>query len=114
MLFTMGPMGNMGSFGMFLIPLMIIALMLRDRGPVATFTKAGAISPETARRADSLKITRRYMLDGPLRRGVLVQTEDGRYWVDRERVRTLRLRLIVAAIIVTIIAGAVVAVQVID
>lgn len=107
----MGPMSGMGSFGMFLIPLMIIALMLRDRGPVATFTKAGAVSPETARRADSLKITRRYMLDGPIRRGVLVQTEDGRYWVDRQRVRTLRMRLIIAAVVVTIVAGVIVAVQ---
>ncbi len=87
---------GLGAFGALIIPISITALILKDRGVVSAFLKAGAISPQTARKPGSLSITRRYMMDGPIHRRTLVATGDGRYWVDRPRLQQHRRRLFTA------------------
>ncbi|TVQ53275.1 MAG: hypothetical protein EA377_08280 [Phycisphaerales bacterium] len=92
----MSPGSGLGAFGALIIPLSITALLLKDRGVVSSFLKAGATSPQTARKPGSLSITRQYMMDGPIRRRILVATGDGRYWVDKPRLRQHRFRLFTA------------------
>jgi hypothetical protein len=80
------------KFGMILMPLMILGMILRDKGPVAKFVKAGAVSPATARRPESIAIERNDHLHipGAVKRGVLVALDDGRYYVDLDRRRRRR------------------------
>jgi hypothetical protein len=106
MLWAMMSNGGPGSLMVLLMPLAILALLFRDKGPVGKFIKAGAISPETARKPRSLEITNPDLYSGAIRRGVLVATGDGRYWVDLGALRRSRRRVIVAAISLFVVVGA--------
>ena len=63
-------------------------MILLQRGPVSKFVKAGAISPETARKPSTIQATGE--LDGPIRSGLLVSMGDGRYYVNLEMYRRKR------------------------
>jgi hypothetical protein len=75
--------------GLILYPLVPLILVGSQRGPISVFYRAGAISPETARRPQSVKA--KGELDRSIKRGLLVPTGDGRYYVNvdayRRRVR---------------------------
>ena len=92
----------MFRLGAILFPLMILAMILKQKGPVSRFLKIGAVSPETARRADSAQLTApdRLHLDGLVKRGVLVSLEDGRYYVDVAVHRRRRRMMIVLLVVV--------------
>jgi hypothetical protein len=92
----------MFRLGAILFPLMILAMILKQKGPVSKFLKVGAISPETARRGDSAQLTApdRLHLDGLVKRGVLVALGDGRYYVDVEAHRRRRRMMIVLLVVV--------------
>lgn len=62
-------------------------MVFRQKGPVQTFVKAGAVSEETARRPSSLGIQSEYLIEPMVRSGVLVATGDGRFYADRGRLR---------------------------
>jgi len=98
----------MFRLGAILFPLMILAMILKQKGPVSRFLKVGAISPETARRGDSAQLTAtdRLHLDGLVKRGVLVALKDGRYYVDVEAHRRRRRSIIVLLVVVAIALAA--------
>jgi hypothetical protein len=66
--------------GLVLYPLVPMALVLLRRGPVSKFYRAGAISPQTARRPKSVEAEGD--LQSAVRNGVLIDLDDGRYFVD--------------------------------
>jgi hypothetical protein len=96
-------MSGMFRLGAILFPLMILAMILKQKGPVSKFLRIGATSPRTARRADSAELTApdRLHLDGLVKRRVLVALDDGRYYVDvdvhRRRRRMVMVLLVVVA-----------------
>lgn len=94
-------------FGALIMPLAIISLLLRDRGPVGKFIKAGATSPNTARKPRSLEITNPDLYAGAVRRGILVPTDDGRYWVDLATWRRSRRRIVIMATALLVLIGVV-------
>ena len=89
--------------------LSIVGMMLRAKGPFGVFLKAGAISPLTARRPDKIgmKLADRPHIPGAVRRGLLVDMGDGRYWLDAKKLKRRRAMLAacVALIALTAIAG---------
>jgi hypothetical protein len=97
-------MSGMFRLGAILFPLMILAMILKQKGPVSKFLKLGATSAETARRADSAALTApdRLHLKDLVKRGVLVALDDGRYYVDTAVHRRRRRMSIVFLVIVAI------------
>jgi hypothetical protein len=86
---------------MLIMPVSILLLMRKDQGPVGKFLRAGAVSEETARRPSAIGIVRLFLVQDAARRGVLIATGDGRYYVDvptyrRRRRRTITLALLAA------------------
>ncbi|MFO0873529.1 MAG: hypothetical protein U0575_06105 [Phycisphaerales bacterium] len=75
------------GFGSIALPISILLMVLRQRGPVQAFVKAAAVSADTARRPSSLGIHSEYMIEPLVRSGLLVSTGDGRYFVDQRVVR---------------------------
>lgn len=67
-------------------PAFAAALYLGLPNAVADFEKAGAISPETSRRPDSLGISRKRTKKAAAK-GLLVALGDGRYYVNQAAVR---------------------------
>lgn len=62
-----------------------IALMLLARklpSPVAAFRKAGAYSPETARKPSTLGLSGAWMFEDAQAKGRVVATGDGRFYLD--------------------------------
>jgi len=100
--------GGLGALGMLLMPAGIVVMMLKQPpGPTSKLIKAGAVSPETARRSEGLGIPRAYVLEPAMRRRVVHRTPDGRYWVDVARARQMRRRTATVAGVVTLAAMAV-------
>jgi hypothetical protein len=97
-------MSGMFRLGAILFPLMILAMILKQKGPAAKFLRIGAISPDTARRADSAELTApdRLHLDGLVKGGVLVALDDGRYYVDVEAHRRRRRAVVVLLVVVAL------------
>jgi hypothetical protein len=98
----------MFRLGAILFPLMILAMILKQKGPVAKFLKIGAVSPQTARRGDSAQLTApdRLHLDDLVKRGVLVALDDGRYYVDVEAHRRRRRFMAVLLVVVALALAA--------
>lgn len=93
-----GGAGGLGAIGMFIMPISIAVMLLKQPpGPVSKLLKAGAVDPETARRAERIEIPRPFVLDPFLARGIVHRTKDGRYWVDVGRNRRYRRRLALVA-----------------
>jgi len=86
------------KLGLVAAPFMIVAMILRETGPVPEFLKAGADAPERARRAASLGVEEGSPLRDAVRAGLLVATGDGRYWVDRAKWKRRRRTLWAASI----------------
>ncbi len=71
--------------GLIAYPLFAIAVALSKGGIVSKFARAGALSPETARKPGSLSINDVEMVKSAAKRGMLVATGDGRYYVNRTK-----------------------------
>ncbi|MDY7110006.1 MAG: hypothetical protein SYC29_15345 [Planctomycetota bacterium] len=99
----------MFRLGAILFPLMILAMILKQKGPVWKFLRIGATSPDTARRADSAELTApdRLHLEDLVKRGVLVALDDGRYYVDLavHRRRRRMLVFLLAVVAMALVAG---------
>ena len=67
-------------------PAFALALYLGRPNAVADFERAGANSPQTARRPESLKVRRKHV-DKAVKRKFLIALGDGRYYVDAPAVR---------------------------
>jgi hypothetical protein len=89
--------------GLLVYPLFALAVAASRGGVVSKFVEAKALSPETARRPESLCIRDIQAVRAAAKRGVLVAVANGRYYVDERRYRRQR-RTVNAALI----AGAVV------
>jgi hypothetical protein len=92
--------------GFLLYSLVPLGLILAKRGPVAAFHKAGAVSPETARKPTALGAEGD--LDGPLKRGLLVAVGDGRYYVNVKLMRRQRRRFHILLACAMVAIGAVI------
>lgn len=79
-----------------LYPVSIVVVALRQSGPVDSFVKAGAVSPDTARRPESLKVTNRALVIDAVKSGLLRSLHDGRYYADQPRYLRRRRRTIIA------------------
>ena len=78
------------QFLALLAPLGMIFAAWKMKGVARVYIEAGAISPETARRPEGLKIPRGPgQLTRGVRRGVLIPLGDGRFYAD---VRVYRRR----------------------
>jgi hypothetical protein len=85
-------------------------IMRRERDIVNTYRGAGATSRERARRPEELDVGHRLVFDRLVRRAVLREAGDGRYYLDEqswEAVRYIRRRL--AIVILLLVIGAFVA-----
>ncbi|MEE2971610.1 MAG: hypothetical protein VX672_00650 [Planctomycetota bacterium] len=90
--------GGLGALGAQIAPEGIAALLLKQPpGPVGRLISAGAVSPDTARRAATVDIPRVYVLEPAIRRRIVHRTADGRYWVDVDRNRRFRRRVAATA-----------------
>lgn len=86
--------GGLGALGAVIAPLGIAAMLLRQpAGPVGKLISAGAVSPETARRLESVDIPRPFVIEPAISRRIVIRTDDGRYWVDVRRNRRFRRRV---------------------
>lgn len=93
---TPGGLGGMfASLGTVAGPLAMVIMAMRSPGPVKTLRKAGAISPDTARRAETLGV-KEPPLAPLIRAGVVVREPDGRIWLDERRANARQRRLVVA------------------
>ncbi len=92
------------TFGTIALPVSILMMLLRTKGPVASFVKAGAVSEETARRPASVGIKTEYLIDPHIRARTLLPTGDGRYYANMPKLRT-RARLVYGAAIVFAVIG---------
>jgi hypothetical protein len=68
-------------------------LLKQPAGPVGKLISAGAVSPETARRLESVDIPRPFVVEPAISRRIVIRTDDGRYWVDVRRNRRFRRRV---------------------
>ena len=79
-------------------PLMIAAVQFGKPSATAAFEDAGAVSAETSRKADSLRVPRK-ALARAVKKGLVVPVGDGRYYIDRAAVkRSDRRTLIITAL----------------
>jgi hypothetical protein len=79
-----------------LYPVSIVVVALRQSGPVDSFVKSGAVSPETARRPESLKVTNRALVLDAVKSRRLLSLGDGRYYADLPGYLRRRRRTIIA------------------
>ncbi len=90
-------------FGMLIMPISIILMILKQPpGPVARMMKLGAVDESSARKLKSLEISRAYLLENGLKRGVIQKTHDGRYWVNVQKNRRRRWGLAIIGGAVTL------------
>jgi hypothetical protein len=84
--------GGFAAIGAIAGPAMMVLIALRKPGPVRTMLRAGAVSPETARKASTLGLTAPPL--GPLiRAGVVIEEDDGRIWLDARRASRRQWRI---------------------
>ena len=99
--------GMFASLGSVAGPLMMVIMAMRNPGPVKSLLKAGADSPDSARRPDTLGVKEPPLL--PLiRAGVVVREADGRVWVDRAAARARQRKLVMIFGAVGVVLGLVV------
>lgn len=83
--------------GLIAYPLFVIAIAASKGGVVSKFAKANAFSPETARKPASLSIRDTDSVCAAAKRGLLIATANGLYYVNQTRYRR-RQRLTIAAL----------------
>lgn len=88
--------------GVIAYPIGLMLLARKLPSPLAAFRKAGAFSPETARKPATLGLSGRYMFEDDERRGVVVGTGDGRFYLDPVKDRARRRRFWTTVIAITV------------
>lgn len=84
--------GAFAALGAIVGPAMMLAIALQKPGPVKTLLRAGALSPETARKIATLGLAAAPL--APLiRAGVVVEEADGRVWLDAGKARRRQWRI---------------------
>lgn len=81
-------------------------IIRKERDIVDLYRQAGATSPATARRPADLDIHHRVAFDILVRRAVLREVDDGRYYLDEpswEALRSLRRRMAMVMLMVALI-----------
>ena len=84
------------KLGAIVFPLFVLIMAAKQKGPVRKFLKAGAISPDTARKLASVELKGPYYISGALKKGVIVAVGDGRYYLEVPVYRRRRRRLLTA------------------
>lgn len=92
-------------------------ILRRERDIVNTYRGAGATNPERAMRPEDLGVHRRLVFDRLVRRAVLRESSDGRYYLDepsweaiayvRRRLAIVIIMIVVGALITLVMSGAV-------
>ena len=86
--------------------IMAAIIAKRRRRIIRAFAEAGATSPESARTPEELKLHGNLLLHVQKLRGVLVEVEGGRYYLDEAREREvvrLRRRLVLLLLLAAVI-----------
>jgi hypothetical protein len=89
--------------GLVLYPLLPLALILARRGPASKLRRAGAISPQTARKPSTVDAVGD--LSSHLKSGLIVATGDGRYYLDVAELRRRNRRVTLFVIVVGVAIG---------
>ena len=102
--------GGFGGTGMglatLIMPISIAVFILgRPAGPIRKLLRAGAISPETARRARGVGIPRDYVLGPYAKLGVARRLDDGRWFIDRRRDRLVRMGMFAVILLLAAACG---------
>ena len=85
--------------GLLAYPLFILVLVFgKSAGTVQKFVKAGATAPETARKPASVGVKDVYFVQRAEKRGALIHTGDGRYYVNVPRLLRVRKWTRIAAV----------------
>lgn len=83
----------------------VIFVLVERAGAVSRFVRARAFSPDTARRPASVGVNHAESLHHPVKRGMLVRTGDGLYYVSVPKLlaaRRTRKRLLSAGAIIVV------------
>ncbi len=86
--------------------IMAAIISKRRRRVIRAFAEAGATSPETAKTPEELKLHGSLIVQAQQLRGVLVEVEGGRYYLDEDRERvvaSLRRRLVLLLLLAAVI-----------
>ncbi len=94
------------KFAIVLMPLGFFLLAWKNRGPGGRFAAAGATSPDTARKCQTVGIKHDRVIAVHVESGLLRKTEDGRYYVDLEVYASRRRRAFVIAGVGALLGGA--------
>jgi len=81
--------------GAIALPIGLLLLARKMPSPLAAFRRANALSPETARKPATLNLPA-WSIEDWQRKGLIVPTGDGRYYLDPARDRARRLRWTIA------------------
>lgn len=94
--------------GLIAYPLFLIVIAASKGGVVSKYAKAQAFSADTSRRPASLSIRDTNAVRAAVKRGLLINTGDGRYYVNQSKYRRRRrvtfAALVAAGIILALFA----------
>lgn len=96
--------GVFASLGAVAGPLMMVIMAMRSPGPVKMLLDAGADSPDSARRPETLGV-KQPPLQPLIRARVVVCEPDGRVWVDRNAARSRQRRLMAIFAAIGLLVG---------
>lgn len=85
------------KIGAILAPIGLLLLASRMPSPLREFRRARAFSVQTARRLSSLRLRGRWEVEDHVRRGLVVDLGDGRFYLDPARDRARRRRFWILA-----------------
>lgn len=96
--------GVFASLGAVAGPMMMVLMAMRNPGPVKALLSAGADSPDTARRPETLGV-KDPLLQPLIRARVVIREPDGRVWVDRNAARSRQRRLLAIFAAIGLLVG---------
>lgn len=97
------------KLGLVAIPIFIITMLRKNKSASGRFIAAGAVSPQTARRPDSVGVSPTLgLIQSAVKARVLVPLGDGRFYADvrRHRIRQTLLALAFACLVGAFAIGA--------
>lgn len=84
--------------GAIALPIGLLLLARKMPSPLAAFRRANALSPQTARKPSTLNLPT-WSIEAAQRKGLVVPTGDGRYYLDPERDRARRRSWSIAMVV---------------
>lgn len=77
--------------GLLVYPLFVLVIVFgQSAGTVKKFLKAGATSPDTARKPASVGVKHPDVIPDAVQKGALIPTGDGRYYVNVDRLERVK------------------------